>query len=398
MRAGLRTETTVNNTYDLGEGKIACEMAKFAGANFHPIPIRQSDIADNFTDAIWHSETLCINGHGVSKYLLSRAVWDAGYKVVYTGEGCDEILGGYLHFRMDMLHHNTQGQDAAEVQRLLQQLDNANGTALNSFNLITAPLPGQGYAAYLGGILVSGGDTLYVATLVHVTWARLYYLLYHPPPYIYVIATYDAGIGNVTNSNFFGYTCKIVPRGMALSGPTSTWPQRKVKWAPFPKSRPPVHLRWATRKPLRTRGEWKRALRDQQRPELERRLLYFHVQYGQRGVLNANFIHIATSGLYGLALQGNTLYVSVFSGSAPPGVYTYNATTGLPLNALNVPLVSVNEPWGIAIEGNTLYVASYQDSAIYEFDLTKTPPQLSGSIEVSAPTNITVEPAAALGN
>ena len=114
--------------------------------------------------------------------------------------------------------------------------------------------------------------------------------------------------------------------------------------------------------------------------------------------MNANFIHIATSGLYGLALQGNTLYVSVFSGSAPPGVYTYNATTGLPLNALNVPLVSVNEPWGIAIEGNTLYVASYQDSAIYEFDLTKTPPQLSGSIEVSAPTNITVEPAAALGN
>jgi asparagine synthase (glutamine-hydrolysing) len=111
------------------EGEIACEMAKFAGANFHPIPIRQSDIADNFADAIWHSETLCINGHGVAKYLLSRAVRDAGYKVVYTGEGSDEILGGYLHFRMDMLHHNTQGQDAAEIQRLLQQLDNANSVS-----------------------------------------------------------------------------------------------------------------------------------------------------------------------------------------------------------------------------------------------------------------------------
>jgi len=51
-------------------------------------------------------------------------------------------------------------------------------------------------------------------------------------------------------------------------------------------------------------------------------------------------------------------------------------------------LVSVNGPWGIAIEGNMLYVASNQDSAIYEFDLTKTPPQLSG-----APNNITVETA-----
>jgi asparagine synthetase B (glutamine-hydrolysing) len=55
-----------------------------------------------------------------------KAVRDAGYKVVYTGEGTDEILGGYLRFRMDILHHNTQGQDAAEIQRLLQQLDNAN--------------------------------------------------------------------------------------------------------------------------------------------------------------------------------------------------------------------------------------------------------------------------------
>jgi asparagine synthase (glutamine-hydrolysing) len=111
------------------EGEIACEMASFTGANFHPIPIRQSDIADNFADAIWHSETLCINGHGVAKYLLSRAVRDAGYKVVYTGEGSDEILAGYLHFRIDMLHHNTQGQDAAEVQLLLQQLDNANSVS-----------------------------------------------------------------------------------------------------------------------------------------------------------------------------------------------------------------------------------------------------------------------------
>jgi asparagine synthase (glutamine-hydrolysing) len=108
------------------EGDIAREMAARSCANFHPIPIKQSDIADNFAEAIWHSETLFSNGHGVSKYLLSRAVRDAGYKVVYTGEGSDEIFGGYVHFRTDMLQHNTQGQDAAEVQRLLQQLETAN--------------------------------------------------------------------------------------------------------------------------------------------------------------------------------------------------------------------------------------------------------------------------------
>jgi asparagine synthase (glutamine-hydrolysing) len=111
------------------EGEIAREMAARVGAKFHPIPIKQSDIADNFADAIWHSETLCANGHGVSKFLLSRAVRDAGYKVVYTGEGSDEIFGGYVHFRIDMLRHNTQGQDAEEVERLVQQLEAANSVS-----------------------------------------------------------------------------------------------------------------------------------------------------------------------------------------------------------------------------------------------------------------------------
>jgi asparagine synthase (glutamine-hydrolysing) len=111
------------------EGDIAREMAQRAGANFCPIRIKQSDIADHFADAIWHSETLFSNGHGVSKYLLSRAVRDAGYKVVYTGEGSDEIFGGYVHFRADMLQHNVQGQDPAEVQRLLKELERANAVS-----------------------------------------------------------------------------------------------------------------------------------------------------------------------------------------------------------------------------------------------------------------------------
>ena len=111
-------------------------------------------------------------------------------------------------------------------------------------------------------------------------------------------------------------------------------------------------------------------------------------------LLKDNFIEIPTGGLYGLALKNNVfgvnsaLYVSVYSGSTP-GVYVYDATAGALLKG---PFVAVNEPWGIAIEGNTLYVASYQDSMIYEFDATNGG-QPTGSIKVSAPTNITVEPA-----
>ena len=101
-------------------------MAAQAGAEFYPIPIRQDDLADHFADAIAQAETLCFNAHGVAKYLLSRAVRDAGYKVVLTGEGSDEILGGYAHFRRDMLLYNREGQDPAAIRRLLAELEAAN--------------------------------------------------------------------------------------------------------------------------------------------------------------------------------------------------------------------------------------------------------------------------------
>jgi asparagine synthase (glutamine-hydrolysing) len=108
------------------ESAIAREMAACAGADFHPIPIRQSDLADRFADATWQAETLFVNAHGVAKYLLSRAVRDAGYKVVLTGEGSDEILAGYAHFRRDQVLYNAQTQDAGAVRQLLEQLQANN--------------------------------------------------------------------------------------------------------------------------------------------------------------------------------------------------------------------------------------------------------------------------------
>ena len=76
--------------------------------------------------AILQSESFCVNAHGVAKFLLSKAVRDAGYKVVITGEGSDEILGGYAHFRRDMLLYNREGQDPAEIEKLLAWLNENN--------------------------------------------------------------------------------------------------------------------------------------------------------------------------------------------------------------------------------------------------------------------------------
>jgi asparagine synthase (glutamine-hydrolysing) len=122
----IRAFTLTFDHGDYDEEKEAREMAARVGADFFPIPIRQDDLADHFADAILQSETFCINAHGVAKYLLSRAVRDSGYKVVITGEGSDEILGGYAHFRRDMLLYNRDGQDESAVTALLEQLTEAN--------------------------------------------------------------------------------------------------------------------------------------------------------------------------------------------------------------------------------------------------------------------------------
>ena len=124
-REPIRAFTLTFDRAEYDEGEIAREMAAKAGAEFCPIPIRQDDLADHFADAITQAETLCFNAHGVAKYLLSRAVRDAGYKVVLTGEGSDEILGGYAFFRRDMLLYNREGQDPAEVAGLLDELGKA---------------------------------------------------------------------------------------------------------------------------------------------------------------------------------------------------------------------------------------------------------------------------------
>jgi asparagine synthase (glutamine-hydrolysing) len=111
---------------DYDEGAIAQEMASKACADWEPIPITQQSLADNFSDAIYHGESPCVNAHFVGKYLLSRAVRDAGFKVVLTGEGSDEILAGYAHFLQDMLNHDSAGQNPAELQRLVAALAEAN--------------------------------------------------------------------------------------------------------------------------------------------------------------------------------------------------------------------------------------------------------------------------------
>ena len=146
----IRAFTLTFDRPEYDEEKEAREMAATAGAEFYPIPMRQDDLADKFAAATLQSETICINAHGVAKYMLSRAVRDAGYKVVLTGEGSDELLGGYAHFRRDVLMYNREGQDPEVIAGLLLDLERLNPVSRGLLLPHGEPLPLDGVKRLLG--------------------------------------------------------------------------------------------------------------------------------------------------------------------------------------------------------------------------------------------------------
>ncbi|MFL0196211.1 asparagine synthase (glutamine-hydrolyzing) [Clostridium sp. WILCCON 0269] len=109
-----------DTAYD--ESSIAKEMAELVGAELNPYVVTKEALAQNFVDSIRHCETTIANPHTVAKFMLSKSVRDSGYKVVLTGEGSDEILGGYAHFRQDMLLYTEDYGSKASVNHALKEL------------------------------------------------------------------------------------------------------------------------------------------------------------------------------------------------------------------------------------------------------------------------------------
>lgn len=90
---------------DYDETPIAKEMAEATGADHHIMALKANDLYDHFVKTLWHTERTIYNTLGVAKYLMSQQVNEAGYKVVLTGEGSDELFAGYPAFRKDMFMH-----------------------------------------------------------------------------------------------------------------------------------------------------------------------------------------------------------------------------------------------------------------------------------------------------
>ncbi|KAK7555804.1 asparagine synthetase [Phyllosticta citricarpa] len=80
--------------------KAAEEVAKFLGTRHHSFTFTIEDGLNALSDVIYHLETYDVTTIRASTpmFLLSRKIKAMGVKMVLSGEGSDEIFGGYLYF------------------------------------------------------------------------------------------------------------------------------------------------------------------------------------------------------------------------------------------------------------------------------------------------------------
>ncbi|WP_017301859.1 asparagine synthase (glutamine-hydrolyzing) [Nodosilinea nodulosa] len=90
---------------DYDETAIAREMAAAVGADQDILTVDGTQLYDHFARTLWHTERSIYNTFTVAKLLMSEHVNEAGYKVVVTGEGSDELFAGYPQLRLDMIRH-----------------------------------------------------------------------------------------------------------------------------------------------------------------------------------------------------------------------------------------------------------------------------------------------------
>ncbi|NJN99708.1 MAG: hypothetical protein HC875_39210 [Anaerolineales bacterium] len=102
-------------SYD--ESPLALALAQYIGTEHHPITFGPADF-DLYTTVMGHLEEPQSSATALPIYKLYQACRDAGLTVVLTGEGADELLGGYHWHRGDALVRPLLGWPEA-VRRML---------------------------------------------------------------------------------------------------------------------------------------------------------------------------------------------------------------------------------------------------------------------------------------
>ena len=97
--APVRTFSIAFSDAKFDESVHQRQVVAALGTEHRELRCTADDIARVMPDVVWHAETPQLRTSPAPLYLLAQMVRADGYKVVLTGEGADEVFGGYDIFK-----------------------------------------------------------------------------------------------------------------------------------------------------------------------------------------------------------------------------------------------------------------------------------------------------------
>jgi asparagine synthase (glutamine-hydrolysing) len=95
----LRTFSVTFEDAEFDESGFQSEVVAALGTDHTAVRCKRADIGAAFPRTIWHAEAPILRTAPTPLLLLAEEVHRAGYKVVLTGEGADEVFAGYDLFK-----------------------------------------------------------------------------------------------------------------------------------------------------------------------------------------------------------------------------------------------------------------------------------------------------------
>src|SRR5690349_6631162 len=115
----LRTFSLEFEVPELDESAYQRQLVAALHTDHSALRCKGDDIAESFPAVIRHTERPIVRAAPAALYLLSRQVRDHGFKVVLTGEGADEVFGGYDIFKEALVRRFWARQPSSKRRPLL---------------------------------------------------------------------------------------------------------------------------------------------------------------------------------------------------------------------------------------------------------------------------------------
>jgi asparagine synthase (glutamine-hydrolysing) len=117
--ASLTTFSVAFEDPEFDESAHQRELVRYLGTRHYEMRCTAQQIADCFPQVIWHTEKPVLRTAPAPLFLLAQAVQNEGYKVVLTGEGADEVLGGYDIFKETKIRRFSSAHPQSQMRPLL---------------------------------------------------------------------------------------------------------------------------------------------------------------------------------------------------------------------------------------------------------------------------------------